>query len=174
MSAPGVWGLRGIVVRGHQRGGTMLGFPTANVYLDDATIARLAPMSNGVFYGWAAVEPDTAAVYPMVLSVGFNPHFKDQHLTVEVHFMHKFTGDKADFYGASMRLVALGRLRDQKAYEGLESLIADINGDVRAATALLAAPAAAAAKEQHPMLRIPAKQRTAMPLLLIDGEASNL
>jgi FAD synthase len=144
------WMLRSVVVRGHQRGGSMLGFPTANMLLLDDTIEQLRPMENGVFFGWGVVEPKTDTPLPAVLSVGYNPHFSDKALTVEVHFVHKFD---ADFYGATMRILVLGRLRDQKKYNSLDDLIADIRQDVRRGTENLSE--GGDALRQHPILSAP-------------------
>ena len=124
-----VWAMRGKVVHGHGRGGSQLGFPTANIGLDPSTIDRLKAMENGVFLGWAQVEGKDP-VYPMVMSVGYNPHFKDQSLTVEVHFIHKF---ETDFYDSTVRLVSCDQLRMMSAFTTLEALIEMIKNDIREA-----------------------------------------
>jgi riboflavin kinase len=129
------WGIRGTVIHGHGRGGTMLGFPTANIELDAATIDRLVAINNDVCYGWAMVEDSEvpgaskAAAYgilPMVMSVGHNPHFKDRALSVEAHFIHKFD---ADFYGATIRVVSCGIVRKMGSFTTLDALIQEINQD---------------------------------------------
>ncbi len=132
--------LRGRVVSGHRRGGSQLGFPTANIELSASVIRDLTPYLNGVFYGWGLVEaasvsdtahPDATTAFdvplPIMFSVGFNPHFKDTALTVEVYFDHKFS---KDFYGSCVRVLCLGKLREQKAYTTLDNLMADIRNDV--------------------------------------------
>eukprot|EP00758_Cryptobia_borreli_P007447 Tbor_TRINITY_DN5301_c0_g4::TRINITY_DN5301_c0_g4_i1::g.4798::m.4798/K00861/RFK, FMN1; riboflavin kinase len=126
------WGMRGKVIHGHGRGGTMLGFPTANVELNNTTIQSLKFATDSVFYGFGLVEDSehsngvTHEVLPLVLSVGFNPHFKDKDLSVEVHFLHSFKGD---FYGATIRFVTLGIIRKMEAYTTLEALIEQIQSD---------------------------------------------
>ena len=141
----------------------MLGFPTANMFLQQPQIDALQLMENGVFYGWGVVEPKLDDVIPVVLSVGHNPHFNDKALTVEVHFVRKFD---ADFYGATMRILVLGKLRDQKKYDGLEALIADIQRDVDGGVELLAAPKATAFKQAEVMTR--AMKSVDVPLLVQD------
>ena len=125
-----LWGLRGRVVHGHGRGGTQLGFPTANLQLDESSTQRLAPMSNWVYGGWGVVESaegiSPSAVMPFVMSVGFNPHFKDKALTVEVHFLHRFS---ADFYDTVVRIVSCYAIREQGAFTTLEALIDIIKRD---------------------------------------------
>ena len=145
------WFLRSIVVRGHQRGGALLGFPTANMFLREDTIEHLSAMENGVFFGWGAVEKSGDEVLPVVLSVGHNPHFADKAVTVEVHIVKKFT---ADFYGATMRILVLGKLRDQKKYTGVDALIEDIKNDVRTGIDNLGTEAAMAYK-RSPLLSKP-------------------
>lgn len=132
------WAIRGTVVHGHGRGGTQLGFPTANVGLDLATTEMLLPLQNWVYFGWGCVEAAATAasanpvgveagqVFPLVMSVGFNPHFKDKALTVEAYFMHKFA---ADFYGETVRIISCGPVREQAAFTTLEALIEIIRGD---------------------------------------------
>jgi FAD synthase len=64
------------VVRGVGRGSRELGIPTAN--LDPLSFREvLAEAVTGIYAGWASVGP-SAAVYPMVMSVGFNPHFANK------------------------------------------------------------------------------------------------
>ena len=38
---------------------------------------RLPPeLESGIYYGWARVE--AGPVYPMVMSIGWNPHFENK------------------------------------------------------------------------------------------------
>lgn len=51
----------GPAVRGRGRGGAALGFPTANLPVDDPTIrAALEGFYDGVYFGWATVDDDAA------------------------------------------------------------------------------------------------------------------
>ncbi|KXX76834.1 Riboflavin kinase [Madurella mycetomatis] len=74
-------------------------------------------------------------VYPMVMSIGYNPFYKNTVRSAEVHVLHKF---EADFYGVEMRLLILGFIREEKDYSGLEALIADIEFDCEVARQSLA------------------------------------
>uniref|UniRef100_F1KTT2 riboflavin kinase n=1 Tax=Ascaris suum TaxID=6253 RepID=F1KTT2_ASCSU len=117
----------GRVVTGFGRGGKQLGCPTAN--LDDGAIARLpSDFPCGVFYGLAQV--DGGKLYGMVMSVGWNPHFKNEKKTVEVHILHSFP---EDFYGSNLRAVALGYLRSMTAFDSLDDLKEAIKNDIAVA-----------------------------------------
>ncbi|VDK45965.1 unnamed protein product [Anisakis simplex] len=104
---------KGRVVTGFGRGGKQLGCPTAN--LDDTAVSQLpSDFPCGVFYGLAQV--DEGKLYGMVMSVGNNPHFKNERKTIEVHILHHFD---EDFYGADLRAVAIGYLRSMTAFNSL-------------------------------------------------------
>ena len=66
-------------------------------------------------------------VYPMVMSIGWNPYYQNEVRTVEVHIMHKF---EQDFYNAWLNLTILGFIRQEKDYKSLDALIEDINIDI--------------------------------------------
>ncbi|KAL2174468.1 riboflavin kinase [Thermothelomyces heterothallicus CBS 202.75] len=74
-------------------------------------------------------------VYPMVMSIGYNPFYKNTVRSAEVHVLHAFS---ADFYGVEMRLLITGFIRDEKDYSGLDALVADINFDCDVAKRSLA------------------------------------
>ncbi|KAL4722400.1 riboflavin kinase [Fusarium chlamydosporum] len=74
-------------------------------------------------------------IFPMVMSIGYNPFYKNKVRSAEVHVLHKFT---ADFYDVPMRLLILGFIREEKDYKSLEALIEDINFDCEVAKNSLA------------------------------------
>ncbi|KAL6917804.1 hypothetical protein ACHAPO_000390 [Fusarium lateritium] len=74
-------------------------------------------------------------IFPMVMSIGYNPFYKNEVRSAEVHVLHKFT---ADFYDVPMRLLILGFIREEKDYKSLEALIEDINFDCEVAKNSLA------------------------------------
>lgn len=75
--------------------------------------------------------PDTSsshgAVYPMVMSVGFNPYYNNTVRSVEVHIMHDF---QVNFYETHMNLIVLGFIRGEADYTTKEALIDDIKTDI--------------------------------------------
>jgi riboflavin kinase/FMN adenylyltransferase len=117
--------LRGTVVRGRDRGGRLLGFPTANLTLYD----ELCP-KTGVYA--VTVEHDHSR-YKGVANIGYSPTFKEGQFGVEVHI---FDFDKT-IYDQPIRLNFVQRLRDEKKFEGPEALAAQITHDVAKARKLL-------------------------------------
>ena len=71
-----------------------------------------------------------AALFPMVLSIGYNPYYNNTVRSIEVHVMHEFT---KDFYNALMTLDILGFIRPEENYTSLDALIKDIKFDIEVA-----------------------------------------
>ncbi|GAO14574.1 hypothetical protein UVI_02009690 [Ustilaginoidea virens] len=91
------------------------------------------PQRQGLSGGPASSASSSSppfAVFPMVMSIGYNPFYKNAVRSAEVHVLHSFA---ADFYGAHMRLLILGYIRQEKDYESLEALIEDIRFDCEVA-----------------------------------------
>jgi riboflavin kinase / FMN adenylyltransferase len=109
--------VEGVVVAGDQRGGT-LGFPTANI----APEAHLLIPAFGIYVG-EGLGARAAA------SIGVNPHYGGSERRIEA-FLLDFEGD---LYGERMRLELWEKLRDERAFESEEDLIAQIADDVAAA-----------------------------------------
>ncbi|KAK1248712.1 hypothetical protein MKX08_006932 [Trichoderma sp. CBMAI-0020] len=137
--------MEGKVISGFGRGSKELGIPTANLPVDDALTPWIANIPSGVYFGYASLalpssHPDKRAesaftVFPMVMSIGYNPFYKNTVRSAEVHILHKFSHD---FYDAHMRLLILGFIREEKDYKSLEALIEDINFDCEVAKKSLA------------------------------------
>jgi riboflavin kinase len=104
--------------------------PTPTTTSTTTTTASNPPPSDGLNRG-----ENGFTVYPMVMSIGYNPFYKNTVRSAEVHVLHHFT---SDFYGAEMRLLITGFIREEKDYAGLEALIADINFDCEVAKRSLA------------------------------------
>ncbi|XP_014787316.1 riboflavin kinase [Octopus bimaculoides] len=124
----------GNVVKGFGRGSKQLGFPTANH--DEEVVSKLpSSMDNGVYYGWANV--DKGPVYKMVLSIGWNPYYKNEKKSMETHILHTF---KEDFYGHLLKVIIVGYLRPMADFNGLDELIKAIENDIEKASTLLEMP----------------------------------
>ncbi|KAK3678609.1 riboflavin kinase [Recurvomyces mirabilis] len=85
--------------------------------------------------GSKAAITESGAVYPMVMSIGWNPYYKNTVRSVEVHVMHDFA---QDFYGSHMNLAILGYIRPELDYVSKEKLIEDIVTDIEVAGRSLA------------------------------------
>lgn len=111
----------GIVAYGEQRGRT-LGFPTANVSLNDT----YALLPNGVYA--VCVHFDNT-LYRGVANIGSNPTFGDVERRLEVHLM-QFSGD---LYGKKIRVEFLGKIREEKKFSSVDALVEAIHRDIEQA-----------------------------------------
>jgi len=114
----------GTVVKGDRRG-TQIGFPTANLCTDN----ELLP-PNGVY---ATTTRVGEIVYPSVTNVGVRPTVDDSgRMSVESHI---FNFDR-DLYGESIQIGFVQRLRDERAFDSLDLLKAQIAADCARARGL--------------------------------------
>lgn len=114
---------RGIVVKGAGRG-RKLGFPTANLQLEN----KLA-LPYGVYATWA-VSGGTR--YPSVTNVGVRPTFgpasgKGLPALVETHLMIE---RPVELYGSPLEVRFVERLREERRFDGVEELKAQIALDI--------------------------------------------
>jgi riboflavin kinase/FMN adenylyltransferase len=122
--------IEGRVTHGDHRGRT-IGFPTANIDLEGVT--ALAP---GVYAADGFIDGETLGRRAAV-NLGVRPTFGGAESRLEAHF----PGFDGDLYGRAVRLVFLARLRDERVFDSLEDLRAQLEGDVRTAERLSASPA---------------------------------
>jgi riboflavin kinase/FMN adenylyltransferase len=117
--------VRGQVQHGRDRGGKLLGFPTANLKLTD----ELVPLT-GVYAVWAVINKKPMKA---VANIGFNPTFGNDAISVEIHVLD-FNGD---LYGQSLDVHFVQRLRAEKKFSGLDELKAQISRDAQLARTIL-------------------------------------
>ena len=110
--------VEGTVVRGHNRGGRLLGFPTANLNPQDELLPR-----TGVYAVFVHVNGRT---YNGVTNVGYNPTFRDKALSVETHILDF----SKDILGERIKLTFLHRLRDEKVFKSIQELTDQISRDI--------------------------------------------
>ena len=154
--------MEGKVISGFGRGSKELGIPTANLPVDDNVTPWNSTIESGVYFGWISLplspthtnEPaptsDTIAtstttsteevhsgfsVYPMVMSIGYNPFYGNTVRSAEVHVLHEFG---RDFYGVEMRVLIMGFIREERNYPEQQALIDDIKLDCKIARNSLA------------------------------------
>ena len=114
----------GTVVHGAHRGRT-IGFPTANLCTEN----ELLP-PHGVYATTARVG---STVFASVTNVGTRPTVDSSgRTTIETHV---FDLDR-DLYGSRIRIGFVQRMRDERTFESLDALRAQIDADCRAARVL--------------------------------------
>jgi riboflavin kinase/FMN adenylyltransferase len=121
--------LEGTVVHGDARGRT-LGFPTANLLLDTELLPAL-----GVYATWVSV--DGGPPLPGVMNFGQRPTVDGTRLSPEVHLL----GFSGDLYGCGLAVDLVARLREERRFPSLDTLVAQIREDSRAAAERLGVPA---------------------------------
>jgi riboflavin kinase / FMN adenylyltransferase len=104
----------GVVVRGEARG-ERLGYPTANIELEPDLLVP----AFGIYAG-------SARGHRAAISIGVNPHYGGEELKVEP-FLLDYEGD---LYGERLVIELWRRLRDERAFESEEELVAQIARDV--------------------------------------------
>jgi riboflavin kinase / FMN adenylyltransferase len=104
----------GVVVRGEARG-ERLGYPTANLELEPDLLVP----AFGIYAG-------SARRHRAAISIGVNPHYGGEELKVEP-FLLDYEGD---LYGERLVVELWRRLRDERAFESEEELVAQIARDV--------------------------------------------
>ena len=114
----------GTVVRGKNRGGRLLGFPTANLDLVD----ELTP-KTGVYAVTVLVDEQT---FKGVTNIGYNPTFHNAQFSVETHVLDL----SEDLLGKTIRINFIERLRDERHFNTIEELSRQIARDIRRAREL--------------------------------------
>lgn len=120
------YSIRGPVVHGDHRG-RQLGFPTANIQVEDPD--KMLPKA-GVYavQGWVAGER-----VPGLLHVGPRPTFGGTQPTVEVHFLDF----EADLYGRKLRVDLCARIRDILPFSSAAELVEAMKRDAATGRRLL-------------------------------------
>ena len=121
------YSFEGTVVKGLQRG-RQLGFPTANVNPSEE-LKQLA--RNGVYA--VCVEFDGITLNG-VMNSGTRPTFDDKtEVFHEIH-LFEFSGD---IYGKELQVAVIEQIRDEKKFNGMNELIAQITADADTAKSIL-------------------------------------
>ncbi len=124
--------ISGRVVRGEQRGRT-LGFPTANIHVHGPLAGRRCVAATLPLQGVYAVDVFGLETEPLrgVANIGFRPTVDGRRCLLEVHVLD-FNGD---IYGRHLQVEFLKKLRDERRFESLGALQAQIRRDVDLARA---------------------------------------
>ena len=116
----------GLVVEGKHRG-RELGFPTVNLKTEN----ELVP-PKGVYATTVTID---GIVHPSISNIGLRPTFgESSETTIEAHIL----GYSGDLYGRQVRLGFVLRLRDERKFEDVDALKAQLEADRRRAERLFA------------------------------------
>lgn len=115
-----LWRVAGTVIGGAKRG-TGLGYPTANIAMEPGTA-----LAHGIYAVWAEVDGErhAAAAY-----LGTRPTFDDGAPVLEV-FLLDFDGD---LYGRRLSVAFVEHLRQDRRFDSVEALKAQMQVDCDAA-----------------------------------------
>ncbi len=130
--------LSGEVVLGAQRG-RKLGFPTANLQVR----SEQALPANGVYAVFAVLGSER---FPAVANIGVRPSFDNGLRTVETHIL----GFDRDIYGCDLVVEFVTRLRDERRFEDIDELVAQIEQDSQTAWRVLGSQLQSAGAERTP------------------------
>jgi riboflavin kinase/FMN adenylyltransferase len=112
--------ITGVVRKGDQRGRD-LGYPTANVPVDEA----YAVPPDGVYAGWLVRAGGERL--PAAISVGTNPTFDGIERRVESYVLDR---TDLDLYGEAIRVELVDRLRGMDKFDDVDALIVQMAADV--------------------------------------------
>ncbi len=114
--------LSGEIVKGKGLG-RKLNFPTLNLYIKEDY--KLIP-KTGVYIVKTTINNNLIFG---IMNIGYRPTVNGKYQTIEIHLLDF----KADLYGNKMQIEVLKRLRDEKKFDSLESLIQEIQKDEKTA-----------------------------------------
>jgi riboflavin kinase/FMN adenylyltransferase len=118
--------IRGTVRMGKQRGGKVIGFPTANLKFNEEDLVP----KHGVYVTQVFCE---GRHYGGILNIGYNPTFGEEQLVAETHIFDF----NQDIYGKPIKVNLLKFLRSEKKFSGAEELAEQIKKDVLIAKKVL-------------------------------------
>jgi riboflavin kinase/FMN adenylyltransferase len=110
--------IRGVVTTGRNRGGRLLGFPTANIILHDELCPKTGVYAVTVEFG--------SKTHKGVANIGYSPTFGDQVFSVEVHILDF----NENIYDRKIRVNFIQRIRDEKKFSNISELSDQIKKDI--------------------------------------------
>jgi riboflavin kinase/FMN adenylyltransferase len=115
--------VRARVTHGDGRGGSELGYPTANIDLDP----RWCVPPPGIYAG-VAREVGTSSLWPAAVSLGRRPTFYGEGgpMVLEAFLL----GFEGDLYGKRVEVGFVERLRDEERFDSSDALVAQMALDV--------------------------------------------
>jgi riboflavin kinase/FMN adenylyltransferase len=133
-----LFSVRGVVVRGEQRG-RQLGYPTANVPVSETSTAVPA---DGVYAGWLRrLDVEAAPWLPAAISVGTNPTFDGIVRQVETYVLDR---TDLELYRVEVEVAFQQLLRGMIRFDSIDDLVRQMRADVDQARVVLPAGSPAA------------------------------
>ena len=117
--------IRGVVTTGRNRGGRLLGFPTANIILHDELCPKTGVYAVTVEFGNQR--------HNGVANIGFCPTFGDQIFSVEAHILDF----NENLYDRKIRVNFVQRIRDERKFSNISELSDQIKKDIVKARKIL-------------------------------------
>ncbi|MDD2389533.1 MAG: bifunctional riboflavin kinase/FAD synthetase [Desulfobacterales bacterium] len=117
--------IKGTVVTGRNRGGKLLGFPTANIHLDDELCPKIGVYAVTVQY--------RDKRYKGVANIGYSPTFDDHIYTIEIHILDF----NENIYREDIRVNFIKRLRDEIKFSDIHALSEQIKTDIAVARRII-------------------------------------
>lgn len=114
------YAISGEVIRGDGRG-KVIGYPTANILIGNR---RKVIPTRGV-YAVRVTLAGEASVYSGMMNIGFRPTFDGAGLRLEVHIF----GLDRDLYGVRLQAEFVERVRDERKFDSVEALKAQLKDD---------------------------------------------
>jgi riboflavin kinase/FMN adenylyltransferase len=118
--------IRGTVQMGKQRGGKVIGFPTANLKFNEEDLVP----KHGVYVVQVICR---GRCYGGVLNIGYNPTFGEEQLVAETHIFDF----NDDIYGQPIKVNLLKFMRSERKFSGPSELADQISKDVLLAKMVL-------------------------------------
>lgn len=69
-------------------------------------------LDTGIYFGWTLLDNE---IYQSVGSIGWNPFYKNEKKTIEVHLLTELD----DFYGKTIKVILCGYLRQETNFNSL-------------------------------------------------------
>ena len=118
--------LNGTVVHGDKRG-KQIGYPTANIMPQNSK--KIIP-KRGVYAVWVRVDGN---YHSGMMNIGVRPTFEGEQETLEVNI---FDFDE-NIYGKEVQIQFVDRIRDERNFDGVEQLIAQLESDKKSSKRIL-------------------------------------
>ncbi len=111
----------GIVEHGAKRGSSKLGFPTANLDTGNMLLPKPGVYASTVTFP----NSEDNKEYKSISNVGYNPTFDGKKLMLESYILDF----SKQIYGEKLQVSFLERIRDEKKFESINELVAQLQKD---------------------------------------------